>query len=85
MRSRLLAGLALLAATTPLNAQSTGAIAGVVRDAQTGAPMANVLVSVEDGRRGSVTDSTGRYRIREVRSGTYTAASRPDRVRPFRP
>jgi len=72
MRARLLAGFALLAATTTLSAQSTGAIAGVVRDAQTGAPVANVLVSVEEGRRGSVTDSTGRYRIREVRSGAYT-------------
>lgn len=72
MRARLLAGLALVAATTSLHAQSTGAIAGVVRDAQTGAPIANVLVSVEEGRRGSVTDSTGRYRIREVRSGAYT-------------
>ena len=72
MTRRLGALLVLLAGTTPLAAQSNGAIAGVVRDAQTGAPLANVTVSVEDGRRGSITDSAGRYRIREVRSGMYS-------------
>lgn len=72
MRPRLLLGVALLASAPSLAAQSTGAIAGVVRDAQTGATLANVLVSVEDGRRGAVSDSGGRYRIREVRSGVYT-------------
>lgn len=72
MRGRLLGVLALITCAMPLPAQSNGAIAGVVRDAQTGAHLANVLVSVEDGRRGAVTDSGGRYRIREVRSGVYT-------------
>ena len=72
MRARLLAGVALLACAAPLAAQSTGAIAGVVTDAQTGRGLANVTVTVEDGRRGAVSDSAGRYRIREVRSGTYT-------------
>ncbi len=63
--------LALLGCAAPLAAQSNGAIAGVVRDAQTGAPLALVTVSVEHGRRGAITDSAGRYRIREVRSGSY--------------
>ncbi len=72
MSARLLAGAALLAWAAPLAAQSTGAIAGVVTDAQTGRGLANVTVTVEDGRRGAVSDSAGRYRIREVRSGTYT-------------
>ncbi|HEX5005002.1 MAG TPA: TonB-dependent receptor [Gemmatimonadales bacterium] len=72
MRGPLLAGLILLAAAAPLRAQSNGAIAGVVRDAQTGVPLANVLVSVEDGRRGALSDSAGRYRIREIRSGLHT-------------
>jgi outer membrane receptor protein involved in Fe transport len=69
---RLLATVAFVACTSTLTAQSNGAMAGVVRDAQTGTALANVLVSVEDGRRGSVTDSAGRYRIREVRSGVHT-------------
>ena len=72
MKPRLLAGAALLAWAAPLAAQSTGAIAGVVTDAQTGRGLANVTVTVEGGRRGAVSDSAGRYRIREVRSGTYT-------------
>lgn len=65
--------VALLAlAAAPLAAQASGAIAGVVRDAQTGRGLANVTVSVEAGRRGALTDSGGRYRIREVRGGVYT-------------
>lgn len=72
MRGRLLAAAALLVGAAPLAAQSTGAIAGVVTDGQTGVGLANVTVTVEDGRRGAVTDSAGRYRIREVRSGEYT-------------
>ena len=72
MSRRLVVGLALLAGATPLAAQSTGAISGVVRDAQSGETLENVTVTVEDGRRGAVTDSAGRYRIREVRSGYYT-------------
>jgi outer membrane receptor protein involved in Fe transport len=69
MSRRLLGGLFLLALATPLAAQSTGAIAGTVRDAQTGRGIANVLVSIEDGRRGTTTDSGGNYRLREVKSG----------------
>ncbi len=65
--------LALLAlAGTPLAAQVNGAIAGVVKDAETGRGLSNVTVSVEGGRRATLTDSAGRYRLREVRSGTYT-------------
>lgn len=60
------------AATVPLAAQAAGAIAGRVTDAETGAPIADALVTVNDGRRGNVTDTSGAYRIREVRSGTYT-------------
>ncbi len=72
MKPPLLAVLALLGVAAPLAGQSSGAIAGVARDAQTGTPLANVTVSVDGGRRGAVTDSAGRYRIREVRSGVYS-------------
>ncbi len=71
MKRLILAGLIGVAASSPLAAQASGAIAGVVRDAQTGAPVANVTISVEDGRRATLTDSAGRYRLREIRSGTY--------------
>ncbi|MEZ4412237.1 MAG: TonB-dependent receptor [Gemmatimonadales bacterium] len=73
MTRPLLVGVSLLTMTaSALAAQANGAIAGVVRDGQTGAPLANVTVSIEGGRRGNVTDSAGRYRIREVRSATST-------------
>lgn len=72
MRRPLLAGLVLLACVPPLTAQANGAIAGVVRNAQTGEGLANVTVTVNDGRRGATTDSAGRYRMREIRSGWYT-------------
>lgn len=74
MTRRLLAGLACLVvgAAAPLAAQANGAIEGTVRNAQTGAGLANVTVTIEDGRRGATTDTAGRYRIREVRSAAYT-------------
>lgn len=74
MRRRIGVVLAILGgiAATSLSAQVNGAIAGVVRDAQTGAAMGDVTVSVEGGRRATLTDSAGRYRLREVRSGTHT-------------
>lgn len=60
-----------LAAAAPLAAQSTGAISGTVRDASSGRPLASALVTIEEGRRGAVTDATGSFRIREVRSGWH--------------
>ncbi|HET9293083.1 MAG TPA: TonB-dependent receptor, partial [Gemmatimonadales bacterium] len=60
-----------LAAAAPLAAQSTGAISGTVRDASSGRPLASALVTIEEGRRGAVTDATGGFRIREVRSGWH--------------
>jgi hypothetical protein len=53
-------------------AQAEGAIQGTVRDAATRRGVADVLVTVDDGRRGNVTDSSGVFRIRQLRSGTYT-------------
>jgi len=68
----LLAAFALVALASTAAAQSSGAIGGVVKDAQTGLPVTNVLVTIEDGRRGATTDSGGRYRIREVRAGIHS-------------
>ena len=61
---------ALLCAT-PLAAQTGGAIAGRVRDAVSSRPLEGVLVTVDSGPRGAVTDAMGGYRIREVRSGWH--------------
>ena len=70
-----LATLALVAGRR-LEAQAEGAIGGVVRDAATRNPIAEVLVTVDEGRRGNVTDTAGAYRIRQLRSGTYTVTVR---------
>jgi TonB-dependent receptor-like protein/carboxypeptidase family protein len=58
-------------AAAPVAAQTGGAIAGHVRDAATGAPLALARVVVGDGRQGAVSDTAGAYRIREVRSGWH--------------
>lgn len=57
-------------AALPLAAQTSGAIAGHVRDAVSGRPVANARVVV-DGRQSSLVDTLGAYRVREVRSGWH--------------
>src|SRR5262249_12457240 len=57
-------------------AQSTGAIAGTVRDA-TGAVLPGVTVEASspaliEGARSASTDERGQYRIIDLRPGTYT-------------
>lgn len=77
-RGVLAAAALALGVTVPqaLLAQTTGALAGTVRDASTHQPVAGAVVTLGDGRRGAVTDSGGLYRVREVRSGTYTITFR---------
>jgi hypothetical protein len=53
-----------------LAAQSTGAIAGRVKDDQ-GHSLGGTLVWVDGGRQGATTDTGGLYRVREVRSGWH--------------
>ncbi|HET7602848.1 MAG TPA: carboxypeptidase-like regulatory domain-containing protein, partial [Gemmatimonadales bacterium] len=62
----------LLTATAPAAAQSAGAVAGRITDSASGLPVKGALVTLDEGRRGGVTDSAGLYRIREVRAGVYT-------------
>lgn len=73
-----------LAIAAPAAAQSAGAIAGTVTDAESGRPVVGALVTVSDGRRGNVTDTSGAYRIREVRSGTYSVHVRAIGYAPIR-
>jgi len=54
-----------------LGAQAAGAIGGRVRDGVSGQPLEGVLVSVDSGSRGAVSDAAGAYRVREVRSGWH--------------
>ena len=76
-----IAGVLLLTAT-PLAAQTSGAIAGRVRDALTGEAVRAALIRVDGGRQGAATDTVGAYRVREVRA-VYSAdrtAIRNDRA-----
>ncbi len=55
----------------PLAAQTGGAIAGRVRDAVSGQGIAGATIAVDGGRQGAGTDSSGFFRVREVRSGWH--------------
>lgn len=67
-----LASAALVAATLvpPLHAQgSTGRIAGTVTAAESGAPLADVVVRVEATPRGAISDAAGGFTIAGVPAG----------------
>jgi outer membrane receptor protein involved in Fe transport len=67
------AALSLLAAA--LGAQTNGSIVGHVRQRTEGAPISGAEIGL-DGRWVAQTDSTGFYRVREVRSGWHVVAVR---------
>lgn len=70
MTARWVAVALLLAAAGPLRAQTSGSVAGRVRDEATDAPVHGAQVLV-DGRLAALTDSGGRYRVRGVYSGWH--------------
>lgn len=78
--------VALLASLSavPAAAQAAGAIAGKVTDVTTGRGIEGAVVTVNDGRRGNVADTSGAYRIREIRSGTYSITVRAIGYAPIR-
>ena len=63
--------LLLLTCAAPLAGQTGGAIAGRVRDAVNGRGIAAAVISVDRGRSGAGTDTSGAFRVREVRSGWH--------------
>ena len=65
-----LLSLSLLLSGSAL-AQATGTLAGVVLDADTGAPLAAANVSLPDLNRGAVTDAEGRFFLDAVPIGTH--------------
>ena len=81
--SALLACLAL-AHVRDAAAQATGAIGGVITDSATGRPISGALITVDDGRRGGVSDTTGAYRIRALHAGTYAVSVRAVGYAPLR-
>ena len=81
-RSRVLALLgsaALISALQvagPAAAQQAAQLSGLVHQAHGDAPLAGVLVRVEETGQTAVTDSEGRYRFGAVAPGTYTLTFR---------
>jgi outer membrane receptor protein involved in Fe transport len=67
--------LALAAGVAPLAAQTSGALSGHVRDASTASALHGAQVSI-DGRLAAVTDSSGVYLVRGVRTGLHRVAVR---------
>lgn len=67
--------LCLSASFFPVAAQTNGSIVGHVRQRVGGAPLGGAQVGL-DGRWVVQSDSTGYYRIREVRSGWHTVTAR---------
>ena len=63
--------MAALLCGSPAAAQTSGAIAGRVRDATTGQGIGSAVVAVDGGRQGAATDTAGFFRVREVRSGWH--------------
>jgi len=59
-----------------MSAAQDGALAGRVRDSTGGQYLPDVTITVEETGRGTVSDSSGAFRIRQVRSGTYTVQAR---------
>ena len=70
-----LALLGVLACAGPLAAQTEGAVAGRVREAGSGRALGGAQVLVDE-RAGAVTDTTGGYRVRGVRTGWHRVAAR---------
>ena len=78
---RTLAGLVLIPGL--LAAQTSGAIAGRVRDATSGHPVPGARVLL-DGAAGAISDTSGAFRIREVRAGRHTLLVETIGYRPSR-
>ena len=60
-------GLAVACVSPHVAAAQDGAIDGRVRDSTSGVYLSDVSLTVEEARRGTVTDSSGNFRIRQVR------------------
>jgi len=63
--------LIILIFNTSLFSQIIGKIEGKVTDIQTGFPIENVNVFLENTNYGTVTDANGNFEINNIRSGEY--------------
>ena len=68
--------LLLLLLAAPLAAQTSGAIEGRVRDAATGQPVAGARIEVVGAGLSTESDSSGAFRVTEVRAGSHVVEIR---------
>jgi hypothetical protein len=68
----ILATLSLLLFVEESSGQGTGAVSGVVTNAQSRVPVANVLVRVVDRDREVLTDEQGRFQLVDIAAGNRT-------------
>ncbi|MEM6767219.1 MAG: TonB-dependent receptor [Bacteroidota bacterium] len=68
--------LIILFQTSVLSAQNTGSLGGTVTDAKTGKPLIRATVLIQGTQLGALTDSIGRYLIRNVPAKTYNVESK---------
>lgn len=68
---RLIVPLLLLAAASPALAQSTGAIAGQIRDSASGHALEGVRIVLDSIRGSTVSNALGAYRLRELAPGWH--------------
>jgi hypothetical protein len=73
MRTLLIVAMLVAAATAQESSKTTGSISGVVKDAGTGTPLAEVTVFVGSPAPQTkvTTDSAGRYTLRGLAAGSY--------------
>jgi hypothetical protein len=84
---RAVGALAMFLASGALGAEAHGVIFGTVKDSETWAPVADVVISVTSpsmqGERNVVTDALGEYRIPGLPPGTYTVRFEKEVFRPY--
>lgn len=71
-----LAVLGVLLPASPVAAQATGRVTGIVTDSATGRALSDVQVAVTGGRIGAVTDAAGRFMLVNVPAGTIAIDAR---------
>jgi len=76
MRNILAASLLVALGAAPLSSQSVGAVAGVVREAESGGgALPGARVTIDGGRFATTTDARGFYRVRELGAGWHTVSA----------
>lgn len=67
--------LLFLAGTSVGTAQTSGAISGTIRDAESGEGIAHARIVVDDGRFHAASDSGGAFRVRGVQAGWHSVSA----------